>query len=159
MIEYAAQKLSRRINSIVPEANVNIMAYEIARQINFYSIIVLTILIGTLTGKIFESILAMTGCATLRRLSGGRHLSLTACTVFSVSLFTISPILPITHANMLLLTCLTILILLIYSKKGAKIKFFSIALVSANFLILSPALAVVYTVQAVSIIHRKGGAR
>ncbi|MHA6530154.1 accessory gene regulator B family protein [Paenibacillus sp. BAC0078] len=158
MIEYTALKISRKIHSVVPESNVNIMAYEIGRKINYYSIIILTVIMGLFTDKLPGSILAMTGCAALRYLSGGRHMSLTACTIFSVSLFTISPILPISSGFMVLLTYLTVLVIAIYSKRGARQKLLSLVLVFANLLISSPVLALVFAVQAASLIEKKGGA-
>lgn len=155
MIEYAARKLSIRINKIIPDSNVNIMAYSIGMKLNFYLIITLTIVIGLMTGHLIDSCMAMCGCAILRRLTGGRHLSLTACLVFSVLLFTTSPILPISFTFMILLTCLTILLLALYSKVSAKNKSLSLALVCTNFLIFSPSLALVFAVQAASLINRR----
>lgn len=158
MIEYAARKLSLGIKHFVPEANVNILSYEIGRQLNFYSIIVLTAGIGALTGHFLDSMLAMIGCAALRKLSGGRHLSLTPCTIFSVLLFTTAPLLSMSREIVILLTCLTILGLLLYSKRQTSQKIASILLVLTNFLILSPVLTIVYIVQTASIIEKRGGA-
>ena len=157
MIEYTARKISMKLNSIVPESNVNIMSYEIARKLNFYSIIILTAGIGAITNHFLESCLGMIGFAALRKFSGGRHLPLTPCTIVSVSLFTIAPILSISDTNMVLLTWLTVSLLLLYSKKEMPIKLASLALVMANLFVQSPVLTIVFIVQTALIIERKEG--
>ena len=157
MIEYTARKISMKLNSIVPESNVNIMAYEIGRKLNFYSIIILTAGIGALTNHFLESCLGMIGFAALRKLSGGLHLPLTPCTIVSVSLFTVAPLLPISNRIVVLLTWLTVSLLLVYSKKEISIKIASLLLVIANLFILSPVLAIVFIVQTALIIQRKEG--
>ncbi|MFD1885564.1 accessory gene regulator B family protein [Paenibacillus wenxiniae] len=110
MIESLSLSLAKRIQRSYPPANVEIMAYEIGRKLNFWAIVILTITIAWIFGDVVGSILSMISFALIRHWSGGKHFKLTLCTIVSVALFVITPLVSITQTLIFLIGAVTLLV-------------------------------------------------
>lgn len=154
MIEVISNQLARKIKDGYPEANTEVISYEIGRILNHYGIIFFTCLISWLTGEFYNSLIALIGFATIRKFSGGLHLKLSACTVVSVTLFCTAPFIRLEDEVSCLLTTFSVFLFLFFSPKY---KITSMIIVSSNFFINSPILTLMFITQGLLILPLKGG--
>lgn len=96
MIELISKRMAQVIHSHYPESDIEITAYELGHKINFWSIIILTFLLSFTFGNWYASIISMISFALLRLWSGGKHFSLTTCTIICTTVFVLAPIIPMT---------------------------------------------------------------
>ncbi|WP_017688020.1 accessory gene regulator B family protein [Paenibacillus sp. PAMC 26794] len=106
MIELVSRKFAMSVKRAYPPANEEVIAYEVGRQLNLYSIVILTIVFSLLIGQLIGSIVAMCTFAFARKITGGLHLKLTLCTIVTVSLFIIAPVIPMSTFSVVILSVL-----------------------------------------------------
>lgn len=172
MLEVLSAYIVKKIKEADPDgdADQEVLQYALEIKLNLCVTIILTLIFGLILGDVLGALLAFSGLAVSRKFSGGWHMkSLTACAVFSALLFAIIPTIHIDDKFSIILTGVCFVIFLIYSpnmfedlnksKLDPYLKIISLVIVSLNFIIVSPILALTFTAQAVSILPWKGGVR
>ena len=164
MIECAAERAALRLKAINPEqtTSVEIMKYGLIMAFNGGSVLVLTMMIGWLSGRPGETLLTLGSFALLRFFSGGYHFkSAWACIVFSTALLSTLPHIPIGNAWIWILPAVSVVMVALLApskiedqtripkKYFPMLKVLSIVMVALNFFLLSPILAKVFLSQAI----------
>lgn len=170
MIEYIARRISVKISEAAQnDVSVNVMSYALGVYLNFFSVVVLSAVLGWLSGHFLETMIAMTGFGVLRICSGGFHLkSLTLCAVVSALLFWIIPLVVIPRDIVIYATITSAVLVSIFSptfrhypkikkRKRLNFKLFSTILVLVNLFIVSAPLALTYLAQSLTLIYIRGG--
>jgi accessory gene regulator B len=167
-----AQRTAIRMKAINSEktASIEVMKYGLLVFINLFSIIFISLLIGFISGKLLETLLALVAFALLRSCTGGYHLkSSIHCIIFSSALMTTIPHIPMNQSAALILTILSIVLVLIFAPFSLEnqnnipkrlyplLKIVGIMLVAINLFLMSNTLAVCFFVQSVMLIRRIGG--
>lgn len=157
MIEIVAQNLAQYIY-VKSSKNISIavMKYALTYILNFSFTLILCLLIGFLTGKLVETILAFSAAVILRLYSGGYHFSsIDICTIVSSFVISILPHLQINNIFNIPFAFVSIVIM-IFCNKAPKNKFISILIICSNFFINSNVLGLVFLVQSLTIIPKRG---
>lgn len=157
MIEMVSRKFAMSVKRAYPPANEEVIAYEVGRQLNFYSIVILTIGISLLSGHLIGSVAAMCTFAFARKITGGLHLKLTPCTIVSVSLFTVAPVIPMSTFCVVILS---VLVSIFYMGiKGDQSRWLIVIVSLANVDILSTEITIMLIAQLLSVwaAKTKGG--
>lgn len=170
MIEYIARRISVKIsNAAQNDVSVNVMSYALGVYLNFLSVVIMSVVLGWITGHFGETMLAMIGFGVLRVLSGGAHLkSLTLCAVVSATLFGLIPLIDLSRTTTIYIAIISIVLVSIYSptfrhlpnlegRKRLNFKIFSTILVIGNLALLSDSLALAYLGQCLTLIPIRGG--
>jgi accessory gene regulator B len=156
MIESAASSIAERLNKYTGNKNISIdfVRYRIAEILHVIIIFSVSITISIFTGKTIDTILALIAFGVLRKLSGGFHLkTLEGCQIFTIILVT--AITFIHSSNIMLINLVTLLLLIIFSKKKQSYKVISSLLVASNFVIQSEIVAISFLAQSLTLIHLK----
>lgn len=174
MLRRAAESLhGGMVRNGVSPPSVDVIYYALNVAGNTVSIIVLTLLIGWLTGVLPETALALVSFALIRMFSGGYHLeSGWYCIFASTAVMSVIPHIRLNDLWVLVFTAAAALLFLFFAPsnldKYARIapgcypllKALTTAAVAANFFIRSDVLALVCFLQAVSLLFKnkpKGG--
>lgn len=165
-------RIAKELKRHVPDhkASVPVLKRGLDVILNTVGIIALTVGISLLTGNTREAVVLLVSFGLLRQMSGGFHLqSNVGCIVLSSFLFTSLSFLQPGHALTFTLTCISIMLVLLFAPSGIEgytrirpkyypvLRISSAVFVSINLLIMSPALAVSFFAQSLMLIHRKGG--
>ncbi|WP_379128870.1 accessory gene regulator ArgB-like protein [Paenibacillus sp. sgz500958] len=165
-----AYKIALMIKRANPEQthSVEVMNYALGIILNTMFIIVISGLIGLITGAWHETMLFLCAFSILRLCSGGFHMKTArACNVISILLCTITP-----YFSSLLdetvfginLFCLTAMILFapqpdIHSQIPKKLyptlKILSVLLVGSNFVLNSSVIGLAFLAQSLTVIFAK----
>lgn len=170
MIETISRKISSRIKDADPDntASVEVMAYAIGVYINFFSVVVISLLTGLIADKFIETCIALAGFGILRLVSGGRHLkSLTACVAVSVIAFSALPYINL-HVSTFMLTSISVIIAVLFApfiheetnmprKWSPYLKAASLVVISSNYIFNSEILGMSFFFQCILLISMKGG--
>lgn len=129
----------------------------ISIKLNNYSIIVCSILVGFLTGKPLEATLSLLGFIAVRQMTGGVHFNnLDACFVFSTILFSFVPHIEFSSNISKILTLISFVLVVIFSKKK---KLVPGVLILLNLVGQFPFLALSFIVQGITLILEGRGER
>lgn len=169
MLESLSRNIARTLKKNNPdnEVDIEVLEYGIAMTMNQYGVILITITIGAIFGQLMESVLALVGLATIRSFSGGVHFSsLTACMIMTSLFCVIVPVIPLSKTAVIILTMISILIFLFRApnwfeeitvqKNGIIYKSLALLIVSCNLVLQSTILAIVFFVQALTILPKGG---
>ncbi|OME96964.1 ABC transporter permease [Paenibacillus lautus] len=172
MIEGLSKRIAEGIKRQVPDhkSSVPVLKHAIAIILNVLFIVVFTLLISIFTGNVKQAVIALTGFAVLRQFSGGYHLKTGAgCIAFTTALFTLVSFVEMEIAGVLIINVLSLLLVMLFApsrierqsriprKHYVKLRIISSVIVMFNFGLQSPTLAVIYLVQALSLLRWKGG--
>ncbi|WII39220.1 accessory gene regulator ArgB-like protein [Paenibacillus thiaminolyticus] len=171
MIEGLANKLALRIKEADPEGetSVEVMEYALGVILNFIFTVLISCLIGWMTGKLLDTIIVVVGFGALRYFSGGVHMkSLTACTIVSVAIFSIVPHIVLSSTLVIIFTSIVIIIMILFSPNTYEetvnrvltnftLKAASALIVLPNLYFQSSSIALIFLIQAILILPRKGG--
>ncbi len=167
-----ADNLAGRIHSANPDHSVSLPVQRYAIETIILNTIVVTfsLIIGSFITQASQVLLAITSFLLLRFITGGYHFSSpTLCIATTIIGYNTIPILAgyvhspsVTFAITLgsLLLCIT------FAPQGKRpivkqhqiIKLAGGAIITANFFVMSPVLAIAFFLQAATLIHfRKGG--
>lgn len=167
MIELLADKLAHLIKKANDSetAGVEVLRFSLIGLMNSLSIIIFSLIIGMLTGKIAGTSTALFSFALLRSVSGGYHLkSSDVCVLASVASMTLIPHLPIQENWILVLNSINLVIVILRAPAGIKdqtriperlypaLKVIAVLIVASNFMIGSSVIALAYLLQAVSLL-------
>jgi accessory gene regulator B len=154
MIEALAYSISERLNKFTDNRNINIdlVRYRIAEILHLIVIFGVSIAISIFTGKTVNTIFALIAFGILRKFSGGFHLkTLEGCEVFTIALVT--AITFIHTGNTMLINLVTIILLIIFSRKKLSYKVVSVLLVASNFIVQSEIVAISFLAQSSTLIN------
>lgn len=173
MINRPARAVSVWIKNANPEktTTVEIMEYALSILFNTLSIVLITLFVGYIFGKFYETSLVLLSFAWLRFFSGGVHFkSSIGCILVSVFICTSLPHLPELTVSIVTFANVTSIILLLFFAPNIDqetklkavyrpiYKCLAIGIVSINFIYMSSLLAITFFVQCLTIIplKRKG---
>lgn len=172
IIEGLSERIAERIKRRVPDhpSSVPVLKHALAILFNVMFIVVFTLLISIFSGNVREAVIALTGFAILRQFSGGYHLKTGAgCIAFTTALFTLVTFVDMGIAAVLVMNALSLLLVMLFapsrierqsripSKHYSKLRLISCFIVMFNFVLQSPTLAVIFLIQAISLLRWKGG--
>ncbi|WP_090668092.1 accessory gene regulator ArgB-like protein [Paenibacillus tianmuensis] len=166
MIENLALKLAVIIKSANTEEthSIEVMKYSLAMLINILLVLFASIILGIISGKLFETLQAFTFFFIIRSVSGGYHMrTLVGCFIISTLAFVIIPHIPIRLFWVNVLTCVSGLLFLIYAPKSQEqnnipsqfkslLKSVSVVIVCSNILFESPIFALASLLQGILLI-------
>ena len=159
-IESAAYKVAVKIKKWNPEitAHVEDIRYGAAYYINYYSVIIVTLMIGLLTDELLQTFISLLSFGILRRYTGGFHLkSLTGCTAVTIILLSVIPHISIVGTWSIQSLNLVSIMLIVLNIKNKTNKYMGVMLVVTNILFASSAIALSFFVQALTIIRLNRG--
>lgn len=163
-------KLSGYLANSIRNGNPNASSFVVLRYalnaiINAIIIISFVLVIGLITGKFYESILAVLAFPVLRYFSGGMHLkSSTICNIISTIIILICVYMPISYwYNGIVLNIVSLILLVIFAPSGIKqskmkkenykyLKLVALLIVGSNFVFQSPMLSLAFFAQSVTTI-------
>lgn len=158
-------KIATLVKKTSPDqtTSIEIMQYALVMILNSILIISVSLGIGLLTGKFFATALALFSFASLRFFSGGRHLrTSTQCNLFSISLCSLIPHIPLTNDLVWGVNIIALMIMIYYAPNPdvnaqvplhwyPALKIISILMVVANFFIQSPVIGLAFLFQSLTI--------
>ncbi|WP_407923755.1 accessory gene regulator B family protein [Cohnella fermenti] len=147
------------------------MRYSLSFLLNAFFIIGITLMISVFTGRFTEAVIVLISYAILRQLTGGVHLkSGTLCIVVSTAGATALSLAEFSYRIEVIVTVASLLLILIFAPYLVTItrvkknhypimRAAAMLLVSTALLVDSPPLVASFFVQALTLIHMKGGER
>lgn len=170
MVEWVSKRLALSIKKANPEetASVEVMVFSLILLVNAFAIIVFTLLIGWITGKLPETALTIFSFMFLKFFSGGIHLkSSDNCVLWSTIAMTVIPHIPINDSWILWMSGISLVVVGLFApakmNKKARIpekyypllKVVSLLIVASNIFFASAILAKVFLLQALMLIPYK----
>lgn len=151
--------------------SVAVMAYSLSFLLNMILIIVLSLLIALITGRIESACYILLGFPVLRQVSGGVHLDSAAlCIVVSVSGVTAASFVPdFAPTTIQIVTLITAAYAAVFApsrieqqtrisrKYFPMLRAIAVGIILLNLIICSAPLAIAFAAQAASLTRRKGG--
>ncbi|TKH41659.1 accessory regulator AgrB [Paenibacillus terrae] len=166
-LDTIALDIATHIKTVVPDhpASIAVLKHGIAVVINTVSIIVLTIGLSFITGKVEETILAMISFSILRQVVGGIHLrSNIVCIVVSTALLTALSFVNLNYNWIVITSVLSIILVLVYapSRIDGKtripkrhyplLKIFGVFIITLNLWLAISVVAASFFVQSLTLI-------
>ncbi|RFB37816.1 accessory gene regulator B family protein [Brevibacillus sp. VP] len=169
MIEKLSEAISIKIKNASPERtnSIAVLSYALSILLNFFFICFFLFLIGFLTDRLQETFIALMSFVILRFFSGGYHLkSLDHCVIVTTAIIAVIPYIPVNNIIVYLLTAISVILVLIHApnstyenltvpRKVLTLKLCSVLIVSINFVIVSPIVALAFFVQSFLLIPRR----
>lgn len=170
------EAISARVSSYIYEHNdrkhvsQEIMEFALRAFLINATSIVLSLIIGWVTGKLIETLVSLVGIIAIRNLAGGYHFaSSTACVVVSTFVIVALPYVPLNQLFFYILLVASVGLILVYApsrmrnatrigKRGLTImKLIAMLVVVSNLWIHSDILSVAFFASSVTLISTKGG--
>lgn len=170
MIESVSERLSSYIYRHNDRGNVSeaVMKYALIGILTNGMTIVLSLAIGAIGGKFEDTVIALAAMAVMRYLTGGHHLESPAlCIVVSTLAVVIVPYIPMNSLIIYICTGISAIMIIAFAPANLKnktritdkalqvMKVIGLFLVLSNALVLSPILAVAFTISSLSLISKK----
>ncbi|MED1789039.1 accessory gene regulator B family protein [Brevibacillus laterosporus] len=121
MVEKFTLALAHKIKKAAPDetASEEVLAYSLSIQLNGIAIIVSSLIIGLITGKGCDTLIALVSFSLLRLFSGGWHAkTMTMCYWVSTIIFSLIPHLPIGRSFLLYFSIISFLLVAIYAPRS-----------------------------------------
>ncbi|OKP84162.1 accessory regulator AgrB [Paenibacillus sp. P3E] len=170
MIEMLAARIAGSLKRSVPDhpSSVEVFTFAISMMLNLFFIVAATLGISLHTGRTGEIATILISFALLRQLTGGLHLkSNLQCVVVSTILFTGISLIAVGQMWIITATMAAVLIIFFIAPVGISqqstipskyypyMKLAAMLLVASNFLFLSPALALSFLAQSITLVLGK----
>jgi accessory gene regulator B len=166
LVDRLSNNLAENIKRNSPNpSSIPVLKLAISVTLNFIIMLLIVSAIALITGDFLKGLVAVAAFCGLRYFSGGLHIkSANVCNVISALIVLISVYLPVTYwYNGLILNIVSVVLLVWNAPSGIKrsklpakyypvLKWISVLIVSVNFLINSPLLAMVFFIQAMTTI-------
>lgn len=166
ILDRSYESMAEAIKRNVPNSSsVPVLKMGISTTANLLIMSLIVLMITVFTGDFLHGIYATAAFCFLRYFSGGLHIrSVNICNFFSAGIILICVYTPISYwYNGLVINILSVILLACYAPHGIKksklsvryypvLKAISIVIVSINFLLHSPLLAIVFFMQAITTI-------
>ncbi|WP_366295420.1 accessory gene regulator B family protein [Paenibacillus sp. AN1007] len=162
------ERLSRRIAVSIKKADpegpgtVEILEYELGLRLNWYTGLLLTIILGAMFGTVIGALITLFSFVVLRKFSGGVHLPITICSFVTGFVAALIPLINLNYESILFLNILSLIIMLMYapnefeyvnpSKWDKWLKWISVGLVIGNLMIKSSEITLAFFIQAILIL-------
>lgn len=174
MIESIAGKMAFSIKQANPDktSSVEVMKFSLMIILNTVAIVVFSLIIGGITGRLWATAVTLFSFALLKQASGGRHLkSSEYCVLWSTVAMSLLPHIPIYESWVIWMTATSCILVLLFApanmNKQARItekfypllKMISLLIVASNFIFDSDTLAKVFILQATMLIPFKRGVK
>ncbi|MBG9786901.1 accessory gene regulator ArgB-like protein [Brevibacillus laterosporus] len=169
MIEKLSHFLAVKIHAADPEKkeSVEVLSYSLSITLNYLLILFFSLLIGFLTNKFAETIVAMISFIALRIFSKGYHAkTLTTCFVLTTAIIAVIPHVPIREYTSIT-NILNVILVLIFAPNGSfeegtisksraqLLKGASVLIVASNFLMSSQVVALSFFIQSLLLIPKR----
>ncbi|MBR2565712.1 MAG: accessory gene regulator B family protein [Paenibacillus sp.] len=172
------ERLSRRIAVSIKTADpegpgtVEILEYELGLRLNWYTGLMLTIILRTTFGTTLGALITLFSFATLRKFSGGVHLPITICSIVTGFVASLIPLINLNYESIIILNIASLFIVLTYAPNEFEyvnptqwdkwLKWISVVLVIGSFIIKSSEITLAFFIQAILILpvwtkHEGGG--
>lgn len=170
MIEMLSEKIAASIKKANESETVSteVMKYALIILFNIFIPIFIVLILSLITGKIAENALAIISFVSLRMASGGYHFkSPVMCMLTTIVVTGIPPYLPSFDFLTLPLTAVSLIIILLLAPANMRgyhsmpekyyplLKLISVIIVASNFFFNSDIMALVFTIQGISLFNWK----
>lgn len=166
MIEAWSEKIAISIKNANEEQTVSVplMKFALIILFNFFIPIIISILIGSIMGKITETLISICSFVILRMASGGYHFkSSLVCMLTMIVIALVPPHIPISENWAIILTIVSLVLVTLlapsnmrgYNRMPEKyyplLKTASVIIVASNLYVGSGVMALVFMIQGVSL--------
>ncbi|AGR47389.1 accessory gene regulator B family protein [Brevibacillus phage Emery] len=164
---FLAVKIHDANSDIDKKESVEVLSYSLSITLNYLLVLSFSFLIGFLTSKFIETIVAMISFVVLRIFSKGYHArSLTNCFIVTTAIITIIPHVPMQNYTSVI-NGLNVILVMIFAPNGSfeegiiskdrarLLKGVSILLVASNFLLSSQIVALSFFIQSLLLIPKR----
>jgi accessory gene regulator B len=170
MIGILSYKIAAAIKAKVPEhpASIEVLKYSISAILNIIFIVILSLLVSILLGKVTAALTVLIAFALLRQLSGGVHLkSGILCVLVTTALVTVLSFASMSDNLTYGTTFAAVIIAFLYAPSRIEqqtrikpkyfplLKWLSVILIATNFLIVSPVIAATFLFQTLTLIRER----
>jgi len=167
MMESLALKLARAIKNIDQEktASIEVLKFSLEGILNVAVTAILVIVVGLITGNLFEALIGLISFAVLRFVSGGVHLQKSFhCSLITTLIICLAPLMSLNQTWFIVVTGLSLILLLLFAPSNIEgharlpkkffplLKLISLVIVSSNFLLNDSTIAIVFLAQSVTTI-------
>ncbi|MBG9776161.1 accessory gene regulator ArgB-like protein [Brevibacillus laterosporus] len=166
MVGKLALALAHKIKKATPEESTSeeVLAYSLSIQLNGIAIIVSSLIIGLITGKGCDTLIALVSFSLLRFASGGWHAkTMTTCYWLSTIIISLIPHLQIDKSLLLYLSIVSFLLVVIYAPRSKEenniprsalpyLKIVSVIIVCIGFYLDNTVVNLALFVQALTLI-------
>jgi accessory gene regulator B len=166
IVDRLSNNLAENINrNSTSSSSIPVLKFAISTTLNFIVVLSIVTVISLITGDVLRGLIAILAFSGLRYFSGGLHIkSANVCNVISALIVLISVYMPVTYwYNGLVLNIVSVVLLVWNAPSGIKrsklpvkyypvLKWISVVIVSANFFLHSPLVAMVFFIQAATTI-------
>lgn len=167
MIDTMAARLATGIKNVVPHhpASFAVLKFSLSVLLNVVFIVGITLIVSLFTGRITAAGLILVSFALLRQVSGGVHLkSGTACVLLTTTLFTLLSYVNVSVGYVQVMNVVSLVLVLMFAPIGIErqtripkrlyplLKVIAALLVVTNMVVCSPAVAVSFVVQALTLL-------
>ena len=171
MLRKYSEALNVRMSAEGVEApSADVIEYALKIIVNTLSITLLALLVGLTTNRFPETIAAVLGLSTLRFVSGGYHIrSGILCIVVSVVLLSIIPHIAVPTMWIYFLNGISLLFVALLAPANFDkyawasrqqypiLRLIGLIIVASNFIWMSSTLALIFALQAISLLFKEGG--
>lgn len=161
-IEVLAHKVAVTLKRWNPDitAHVEDIRYGAAYFINYYSVIIVSLIIGLFSGEFLWTGVSLVAFGILRKYTGGYHFkSLTGCAIVTIVLLSLIPHLRINTLWVQSLNIISILLIVLFVESKTN-RYMGAMLIMTNVLFASPTISLAFFVQALTTIKlSRGGER
>lgn len=155
-IELIASKFANKLKVWNPQitAHTEDIRFGAAYYINYYSVIIISLCIGLITGQFLNTGLSLISLGLLRKYTGGFHFkSLTVCVLITVGIVSVIPHISINLVSLQVLNIISLSIVCFSRSIGSKEKMISLMIIMTNIIFASPVIALSFFVQAIQLIN------
>ncbi len=167
-VEQLAEKLAISINKKNPNSSsIIVLRYALVSLINLIIIMGFIIIVGLVSGRIVEAVVAVVAFPALRYFSGGLHLrSSMICNIISAIFMLISIYAPLHYwYTGFIINLISFSILFLYAPSGVQkskisksqypmLKLVALLIVSSNLIFHSPVLSIAFFAQSITTIPK-----
>ncbi|WP_411830314.1 accessory gene regulator B family protein [Paenibacillus alba] len=157
-IEALAYKVAITVKKWDPgiTEHVEDIRYKVAYYINYYSVIVISLLIGVMTNELIGTCLSLISFGILRKYTGGYHLkTLTGCAVLTIFLLSLIPHIYMGFFIPQILNIVSFLLVFFFSSKGNHARYLSLMLIGSNLILNSPVVSLAFAIQSILLINSR----
>lgn len=170
MVESLALRIAKAIKRVEPErtASVEVLKFSLEFLMNTFITLLIIVLIGTVTGKLGQTLLGLGAFVVLRFFSGGMHMGKAFhCSLLTTLLITLAPHLPLDKPFTIALSVVSAAILLVFAPSNIEghariptkyfplLKLASVLIALSNLVFLNATIALVQLIQAVTTVNLK----
>lgn len=160
MIELISGKIVTRIKNADPDIKTSheVLNYALILLIGKYMIISGIIIVGIITGSLFNSIVSYMSFAALRKYTGGKHMSsMSLCVVVSITILSLAPHIHFNDYTGIVINVISLILVLVYAPSNIPFdpftsKLFGSVLIGLNIFANYDVVTFNFFIQAITLI-------